>query len=201
MEFDRNLTSTPFLTAQLRAASPILATIRRLARYLPPDQLSKVASAFLVGKLTYAAPATIAPRLCEGDSTSNLTNKLQICINNAARTILGTSRAEKMRTETLLGRASLPSLNRLLVKGIAIECWRAINMSTPLGDMISGGHKASRPTRMTTSNKLPPPFKFPRDSMAWHAVQLWNCHEELRSAHTLSGAKRVAARIAAVCPL
>ncbi len=199
--FDKNLTSTPFLSAQLRAATPILATVRRLSRYLPPVYLAKVAQALLIGKITYAAPATLAPRLCDSEPVTSMSNKLQICINNAARAILKLTRNDKLRTETLLNRAGLPSLNRQLIKGIAIECWRAVNMSTPLGALICGGQKACRPTRMSTSSKLPPPFKFPKDSMAWHAVRLWNLHAELREAPTFNNACTVAAQIAAKSPL
>ncbi len=201
VKFDKNLSSTPFLSAQLKATVPILATIRRLSCFLPPAHLAKVASAFLIGKLAYAAPATLAPRLSGDEPVTAITNKVQICINNAARTILGSSRGDKLRTEVLLARTGLPSINRLLVKGIAVECWRAINESTPLGAVITGGHMASRLTRMGASNKLPPPFKFPKDSMAWHAVRLWNMHDELRSAPSLSCARKVAAKIASACPL
>ncbi len=201
VSFDRNLTPAPFLASQLKAAAPILATVKRLAFYLAPSHLAEIARAFLVGKLTYAAVATHAPRLTRDDPMKSAAHKLQLCINDAARTILGKSRADKMRIETLLTQTGLPSLNRAVVKGVAIECWRAMNLSTPLGTVICGGHRASRPTRMVTSNKLPPPFKFRKESMAWYAVQLWNLHEDLRNATTLHGARRAAARIAATCPL
>ncbi len=201
VKFDKNLTPTPFLTLQHKAAMPILATVRRLARYLPQAHLAEVASAFLVGRLSYAALATLTPRLHEDEPTVAAIHKLQVCINHAARTILGLSTADKIRTENLLVKTGLPSLNQLLVKGLAIECWRALNSATPLGTVISGGHKTSRPTRMASSNMLPPPFKFPKASMAWHAVRLWNMNEALRNAPTLNCAKRVAAHIAASCPL
>ncbi len=199
--FDKTLGLTQFLMSQHRMAAPILATVRRLARYLPPIHLTMVASALLVGKLGYAALATLVPRLQQDDPTSVLANKLQVCINDAARIVLGASRAKKMRIGALLEKSGLPSLNRLVVRGIAVECWRAINMGTPLGEVICGGNRASRPTRLGCSNKLAPPFKFPRDSMAYHAVRIWNMHEELRSATTLYGAKLVASRIANKCPL
>lgn len=199
--FDKNLSPMQFLTSQCRAAAPILATIRRLSRYLPPNHLAGVASAFLIGKISYAAPAVLVPRLSQEESACAIGNKLQVCINNAARTVLGSSRANKIRIDTLLKKTGLPSLNRLVVKGIAVECWRAINMNTPLGKVICGGHKATRPTRLGTTNRLAPAFKFPRDSLAWHAVRIWNMHEDLRSATTLHCAKSIAARIAAKCPL
>ncbi len=201
VRFDKNLTPAPFLNSQLRAAMPILAMVRRLACYLPPAPLAQVAAAFLVGKIAYAAAATHAPRLTQDDPLKPATNKLQICLNNAARIILGATRANKLQIRTLLVKTGLPSLNHLVVRGIAVECWRAMNMDTPLGAVISGGHRAARPTRMTTANKLPPPFKFPKESMAWHAVKLWNEHEDLRNATSLCSAKRVAGKIAATCPL
>ncbi len=201
VQFDRNLSPSPFLTSQYRAAAPILATVRRLSRYLPPSYLGEVASAFLVGKLSYAGPTTFVPRLTTDEPVTSATNKLQTCINDAARIISGTTLSDKIRTETLLLRTGLPSLNRLVIKSIAIECWRALSMGTPLGSLISGGHKASRPTRMTVSDKLAPPFRFPRDSMAWHAVRIWNMSDELRSAATIYSAKRAATRFSLTCPL
>ncbi len=201
VRFDKNLSSNPFVMSQQRAAAPILATIRRLSRYLPRAPLSQVASALIVGKLSYAAPATFMPRLTVNEPTNSATQKLQVCINEAARTILGVTKLDKIRTETLLAKADLPSINRLVVKGIATECWRSINMGTPLGSLILGGQESSRPTRLASSNKLAPPFKFPRDSMAWHAVKIWNLHEELRCAKSLNCAKKVAASIAANSPL
>ncbi len=199
--FDKNLTSAPFLAAQHRAAAPILATLRRLTKYLPPNYLTKVASALLVGKLAYAAPVTLTPRLAQNEPTSVSAQKLQICINEAARIILRSRRTDKLRTERLLAKSGLPSLNHLVIKGIAVECWKAINKCTPLGAVICGGYKSTRPTRMTFSNKLPPAFKFPRNSMAWHSVGIWNLHEDLRVAATLNRAKSAAVRIAAQCPL
>ncbi len=201
VKFDKNLSPAHFLASQYKAAAPILATVRRLSRYLPRAQLAEVSSSFLVGKLAYAAPATIVPRLSPDEPARCATQKLQVCINDAARTIMGVSIQDKTPIETLLVKTGLPSLNRLAVKGIALECWRAINMATPLGSVICGGFKATRPTRLNLSNKLAPPFKFPKDSMAWHAMRIWNKYDELRSASTLHGAKRVAARIASTCPL
>ncbi len=200
-KFDKNLGSAPFVNMQYKAAAPIVATVKRLARYLPQTHLAGVASALLAGKLTYASWATLTPRLTEDEAVVTATQKLQVCINNAARVVLNISKADKIHTATLLAKTGLPSLNRLLVKSIAIECWRALNMCTPLGNVICGGRKPCRPTRMGSSGKLNPPFKFPRASMAWHAVRLWNLHEELRSAPNLNCAKRVAERIASTCPL
>ncbi len=199
--FDRNLSSNPFIRLQHRASAPILATVRRLSRYLPQAHLAQVASALLVGKLSYAASATFMPRLTVDEPANSAIQKLQVCMNEAARTILGVTKLDKIHTETLLCKAGLPSINRLVVKGIATECWRAINMGTPLGRLILGGQKSFRATRMASSNRLAPPFKFPRDSMAWHAVRIWNLHEELRSAKSLYCAKKVAANIAAKSPL
>ncbi len=199
--FDKNLSSAPFLVSQHRAAGPILATVRRLSRYLPPANLSEVTAALLIGKLSYAASATVAPRLTQADPVTSIARKLPTCINDAARTILGASRADKMRLETLLVKSGLPSLNRLVVKGIAIECWRAINTCGPLGAVICSGHKSTRHTRMVASGKISPPFKFPRNSLAWHGVHIWNKHEELRKATNLQQAKLIADQIAAACPL
>ncbi len=201
VRFDNKLSPAPFLTSQHRAAAPVLATVKRLSRYLPPSHLGEVASSFLTGKLSYAAPATFVPRLTVNEPVVTASNKLQVCINNAARMVLGSSKLDKIRTETLLVKAGLPSLNRLVVKSIAIECWRALNMKTPLGSVIAGGHKASRLTRMTSSDKLGPPFRFPRDSMAWHAVRIWNSCENLRSASTIHSARRAATCYSLLCPL
>ncbi len=201
VKFDSNLNSTPFLAMQHRAAAPILATIRRLARYLPPAHLAKVASALLVGKVSHAAAVTITPRLSQSEPILPHVNKLQVSINDAARIILGSSRKDKIMIGDLLVKTGLPSLNQLVVKDIAIECWRAINMATSLGCLVCSGQKSYRPTRMTASNKLGLPFRFPRDSMIWHAVRIWNLCEDLRNATNMNSAKRAATRLAKTCPL
>ncbi len=201
VKFDRNLSPAPYMASQISASMPILATVRRLYRYLPPTHLAMVAAALLVGKLAYAAPAVITPRLTAEDPTVTNNKKLQICINDAARITMGLSLAHKVSTECVLAKTGLPSLNRLVVKCIAIECWKAINLCTPLGSLITSGQKSSRSTRLACSNKLTPPFKFYKDSMAWHAVRIWNLYEDLRNAPTLGCAKSVATRIAASCPI
>ncbi len=123
VRFDKNFRLNPFNRLQQTASALILATVRRHYHYLPQAHLAQVASALLVGKLSYAAPASFMPRLTVDDPINSATQKLQVCINEAARAIIGVNKPDKINAETLLAKADLPTINQLVVKAIASKCW------------------------------------------------------------------------------
>ena len=208
VRFDKSLRSNPFLSAQLAASKRILGISRRLGRHLPPSMTSSVSSALFVGKLSYAAAATISPRFSELDSGNPVAAKIQVAINDAARSILNCSKKKRVARETLLVRSNLPSLNRLTVRSLALETWKAIRVrdgpggaANPLGGQIGDPGSGSRSTRATTAGLLPPPAGKASESLVWRAYSLWNSCAELREASSLSLAKRAADRLAANAPI
>ncbi len=96
------------------------------------------------------------PRYAEGS--------LQVGINNVAKAIIGSKKSDRLHVEDLLERAGVPSINRLVIYTIAMECWRALNLRdvplghmNPLGKLLPPPHACSlRSTRAATSGCLPP---------------------------------------------
>ena len=151
------------------------------------------------------------PRLKESDPLPTLMAQLQVNINNVARCTIGSTKSDRLRVEDLLCAAGLPSLNRMVVYTVAMECWRALSLRdvsdgplNPLGKLlspsISDGSAPAR-TRAAQSGCLPPPTKYQVDSFTWWAYTCWNASPALRSASTVSAAKRAATELAASAPL
>ncbi len=117
--------------------------------------------------------------------------------------------SEKKKVEEILHESSIPSLNRVIVETIGVECWKALNIRdapdlplNPLGDLLTANNKmAVRKTRADTTNSLPPPTKIQSDTFTWWAYTMWNSSLPLRTAPTLNAAKSAAAAIAATVPI
>ncbi len=89
--------------------------------------LKSVMGSLLNGKIGYAC-AVFPPRFSAADPASTLMSQLQVSVNNVARATIGSSKCEKLRVENLLSDAGFPSINRLVIYTIAMECWRALNL-------------------------------------------------------------------------
>ncbi len=205
--FDRRLSPAPHLDGLIRAAHGLVGASSRLARHLRGPVLRQVVRALLVGRVGYGC-AVLKPRLKETDPQNMALRKIQIAINNCARSILGSRRSDMKPVEELLRESGLPSLNRLIVESVALETWKGMNYTgydgskIPIGDILcppQTGEK--RVTRSVTSNCIPPPTKFRADTFAWTAYLVWNSSPELRSAHTVSLARKSAKELASTCPL
>ncbi len=201
--FDKQLKPAPFVMAQTEAAMKISGLLRRLARCLTPLHLAQIASSLVLGKLGYAAAAALMPRMAPSDTQQVTYKKLQTLVNSMARVITGRTRSDRDNCETLLAVTGLPSLNRLIVKGVALETWRALKDTSPnpLASLILSGRPASRLTRAFVAGTIPPPTRFPTTTLAWYGHIVWNSYPELREAKTLRMAKKVAGHISLQCPL
>ncbi len=206
--FDKNLRSTPYLRAQVSATRRIGGAVKALSRHLPSHVVSKVARALVLGKTCYGVAATIPPRLHNSDPTSSAVAAIQVAINDVARSTTGYCRNDRIPVTTLLNQSSLPSLNRLTVHNLAIETWKAINVCdgpqgqpNPLGCLIGEPGQGLRLTRTVQARHLIPPIKYAMPTLIWYSYVLWNSHQCLREATTLSEAKRAADTIAKQVPL
>ncbi len=151
------------------------------------------------------------PRFKPTDPSNVLMSQLQVGINNVARATIGSSRSDRLKEEDLLQEAGFPSVNRMTVYAIAMECWRALNLRdvpngplNPLGAILSPpttSNDVLPRTRSVASGCLPPPTKQQVCSFTWWAHTCWNMSLMLRSATTLSAAKRAAKELAASVPL
>ncbi len=208
VSFDKSLRATSFLKAQASATRRIRGAISALSRHLPSDVVTKVARALVIGKSGYGVAATIPPRLKESDPLCSAVNTLQIAINDIARSVTGTTRKDKLQVTELLQRSALPSLNKLTVRNVALETWKAIRVRdgpdgqpNPLGCLIGEPGRGCRLTRNVAAGHLPPPLKCAMPTFVWYSYLLWNSHSCLREATTLSAAKKAADKISEVVPL
>ncbi len=208
VSFNKALKSTPYLKSQATATRRIRGAISALSRHLPPPYVAKVARALVLGKTGYAVAATIPPRLKNTDPACNVVTTVQVAINDVARSTIGIKRKDKVPVATLLQESSLPSLNRLTVRNLALETWKAIRVRdgpggqpNPLGCLIGDPGQGLRLTRTVAAGHLLPPLKCPMPTFVWYAYILWNSHECLREAKTLLAAKRAADIISELVPL
>ena len=207
IKFDKHLTPTPHLCALEKAIRGIGGTARRLSVHLPQDLMGEVVKALLVGKISYGA-AVVPPRLLETEPQSIILRKIQTSINDVARTIVGISRRKCRPVEKVLEEAGIPSFNRVIVKSVALEAWKAMNIkdgpmgsASPVGALLGNLNKTTRFTRSVAAGHLPAPTKTQVDTFIWHAYKIWNGFPLLRQATTLAKAKRAAREIAMSAPL
>ncbi len=204
--FDKHLSVAPYLSAVLSSARTIAGASRRLAMHLRQRTLQQVVRALLVGKVGYAC-AVLQPRLKDTDPQNKVMTDIQTAINDCARAVIGSNRKDRVPIRDLLQKAGLPSLNRLVIEQIAMECWKSMNYEcngskTPIGEILCPPTNRERKmTRSTASNCLPPPTKFKTVTFAWNAYRIWNSFPPLRSALTLTGARRAAKELAESSPL
>ncbi len=208
VSFDKGLKTTLYLKAQASATKRICGAIAALSRHLPAFIVTKVARTLVLGKSGYGAAAAISPRLNESDSINSAVAALQVAINNVARSALCVHKRDKIPIADLLCDSSLPSINRLTVRGLALETWKAIRVRdgpsgqpNPLGCLIGTPGQGSRFTRTVAASHLPPPLKCAMPTFVWYAYMLWNSHACLREATTLSEAKKAADHICNLVPL
>ncbi len=222
VRFDCRLTPSPHQEATWAAARSLACASRRLAQHLPRTQLQQVLRALLVGKLGYGC-AALPPRLSASDPLPILHHRIQTAINDCARITVGSTRADRVPVEELLQSTGFPSFNRLVVKTIALEAWKAIRCRIgpggslgPVGELLcpAGGvgatatataaaavTTATRRTRSAAAGLLPPPTKFKVKSFTWVAREIWNGSPLLREATTAGAARCAAIAIANNAPL
>ena len=83
-----------------------------------------LALGLVLGKVGYAAPSVYPIRFSDNEPIDKNVKVIQVAINNVAQTVLGTGRTDRIETEELLFRASIPSINCLTARGIALEAWK-----------------------------------------------------------------------------
>jgi hypothetical protein len=127
VKFDRQFTVRPHKKKLVKDARFRATHIARLAKHLLRGPLLRLLGCgLLLGKLSHALPAVAAQRLPGSTETASiLSAKLQVSINDVARSVVGTKRMDHIRVGELLQRAQLPSYNQMAVKAIAMETWNA----------------------------------------------------------------------------
>ena len=194
--FDRCASPAPYLAALSQAGKGIECLVRRLTRHLPVGSalLKMVAGALTRGKYGYAASAVFRPTLEPDGTVDGALKAAQVQVNNIARAVLGTRRADRVPVQTLLETTGLPSLNRVVVQSQMVDTWKIHNMrdfpNGPCRPLLKHVVKC-RHGRSAAANlvRLPAPIQGP--SLLHAGGTLWNGHEDLRTAPTLQRAKVV----------
>ena len=175
--FDRQLSVTPYLENLVSTAKSLVIMCRRLLQHLPPSLVKLIMQSMIRGKIGYAC-AVLPPRMCDQAPKNVLMNKIQVALNDVGRAIVGCKRSEKIKVEDILGESSIPSLNKLVIETIGIECWKALNIRdapdlplNPLGNLLTVNKVAVRKTRADASNSLPPSTKIQSESFTWWPIQ------------------------------
>jgi len=173
--------------------------------------LSQLAKGIVLGKVGYAIAAVASPRL-EGNFSSPpaACKEIQVALNDVARSITGKKRQDHINIPNLLSSAGLPSLNYMSVHALAMETWKAFKSKdgmngsrNPLGLLLFPADlsESARSSRSASAGVVPLPLKTAANTMAWHAVNVWNSAKSLRDANTKCEATKVAKELARRAPL
>jgi hypothetical protein len=168
-----------------------------------------------MGKLSYALPVVAILRLLgSAGAAEESLGKIQVCINDVARTMCGGSRMDHMRVEDVLLRADYLSANQLAFKAVAMTILGAFisedgygSERNPLGKTMFGSQltaadssTASRPSRAAAAGEVwVPAHRI--NTFINHSTVIWNKCPELRSATTKAAACKAAANLAAEPPI
>jgi hypothetical protein len=79
-----------------------------------------------MGKFAHALAAVARPRLDSEDTASGIWSKIQVALNDVARSITGVRRRNHMTIKDLLDLAGIKSANRMVVKAVAAEAWSLV---------------------------------------------------------------------------
>ena len=113
LKFNRDLKSDPHIATLNSAVASLAGVARWLKVHLPSNLAADIVRALLVGRIGYGIAATFFPRLGCDDPGSALMSTPQVRVNDVAKVICGSSRADSQSIASLLERSGLPSVNRL----------------------------------------------------------------------------------------
>jgi hypothetical protein len=212
VRYDQQLTNRPYLKALVTAVRTRSSLVARLSHHLPRGPLLRqIATGLVEGKIGHALAAVAALRLaCE--RASGYMASLQVALNDVARTITGGDRSDRTRVVTLLERAKLPSVNRMVVSTIGMEAWKAYWSSdggdgcrNPVGAMLFDGAigdtvTCERSSRSAAVGQTRVPLQG-HNTFISYAAGIWNSCPALREARSKGAAKRAMSAFLETVPL
>jgi hypothetical protein len=192
--FDRDLSLRPQHRSLATAARQRSSKIARLSLHLPRGAyLRQLSHGLLYGKVGYATPILVRPRL-DVDSAPHSADlkSVQVAINDTARSITGHKRDDHTKIPDLLAKAKILSLNKVSIKSTALSCWSAFHSCdggsgerNALGKAIFGRRlnntNCNTRTRSNTSGEVTIPLRG-EDTFVSFAARLWNRSPALREA-------------------
>ena len=197
--YDTNFTTRPYLRQLASDAKTRASIISRLSYSVPPHLLKIFANGLLVGKVMAAAPAAIPFRIDHNDKGAiTLTEKINCSLKNAARTITQTHLTDKVRSEIILEKAGLRSLNEMVASTSATTVWKSKMCMDPLGSLLFPSEMKNPTQTMSTRSQscsgAKPPVPGNNTLAANLLARAWNEAPCLKNAHTLGSAKLAAKR-------
>jgi hypothetical protein len=122
--YDRKLSTTPHVRSLLAAVRQRASVLARLANHLPRGTyLRQLSYGLVMGKFAHELAAVARPRLDIEDTATGIWSKIQVALNDVARSITGVRRRDHVTVKDLLDLPGIESANRMVVKAIAAERW------------------------------------------------------------------------------
>jgi D-alanyl-D-alanine carboxypeptidase len=146
-----------------------------------------------MGKFSDALAAVARSRLENEDNTSVTWSKIQVAINDVARSITGARRRDHVTIKDLLNLAGIESANRMVVKDGA---------RNQVGSILFSDNKTAtaKTTRSAKTGQITVPLRG-GDTLVTHAANVGNRSVSLRAAPTKAAAKKAASDLASLSPL
>ena len=168
-----------------------LGVVRRLKCQISRGKLlNEIARSLVIGRLQCSAWVTRPARVVPQNGQNQSKDPAQVILNDLSRLLLGVTRADHHRTEDLLDKAKVPSVNQIIVRQSALSAWRAVNGGALEGVLQSDENRA----RGAGSNLKRPASQgcIATSNMA----ATWNESQPLREAKTLGEARAAARKLA-----
>ena len=198
--YDSNFSTTPYLRQLASDVKTRAAIIARLSYSVPQNLLKMFTNGLLVGKIMAAASAAIPIRIDHDDKGAVvLTDKINCALKSAARTITRTKLKDKVRSEIVLQKAGLRSLNEMVAYTSAITVWKSKLWKDPLNTVLFQKKVekvvGSVSTRSENSFKAKLPIPGCRTLAANLLARLWNKSDDIQIAETFGAAKKAARKL------
>ena len=144
-----------------------------------------------------AVPASVPFRITHEDKGAiTVSDEIDCAIKRAARTITRTRLTDKIRSEIVLQKAGLRSLNEMIASVSATMVWKSKASMDPLGSLLysrrENNHAMSHRSEYSNNARLPAPGN---DMLAANLLaRTWNDAKEVQNAPNLGAAKLAASR-------
>jgi hypothetical protein len=121
---------------------------------------------------------------------------IQVSFNDAARTITGCKRTDRVKVSDLIRRAGVPSFNHQVALATGMEVWSAFSSSdggdicrNPVGNLVFDNILRARPSRAASAGLIPV-LLCGVNTMTNNLARFWNACPSLALAETKGAAKK-----------
>ena len=192
--YDSNFSTVTYLRQLASDAKTRASIISRLSYSVPPHLLRMFTNGLLVGKIMLAATAAIPFRITHEDKGTNvLTERINCSIKSAARTITKVHLTDKVRSDIVLKKAGLKSLNEMVASAAATMIWKSKMIMDPLGKLLFPKQTTDIEKNMCTRSESSNRAKLPVPGFSTLAANLlaraWNESSTLQNSSTIGAAK------------